>query len=52
MPRVEVVSALVGIVFGLYPAHKASLETQFKAQEKDKQTQFTIKVGGAVTPKP
>jgi len=36
----------------LYPAHKASLETQFKAQEKDKQTQFTIKVGGAVTPKP
>ena len=35
----------------LYPAHKASLETQFKAQEKDKQTQFTIKVGGAVTPK-
>jgi hypothetical protein len=36
----------------LYPVHKASLETQFKAQEKDKQTQFTIKVGGAVTPKP
>jgi hypothetical protein len=36
----------------LYPSHKASLETQFKAQEKDKQTQFTIKVGGAVTPKP
>jgi len=36
----------------LYPTHKASLETQFKAQEKDKQTQFTIKVGGAVTPKP
>lgn len=35
----------------LYPTHKASLETQFKAQEKDKQTQFTIKVGGAVTPK-
>jgi hypothetical protein len=35
----------------LYPTHKASLETQFKAQEKDKQTQFTIKVGGAVTPR-
>lgn len=35
----------------LYPTHKALLETQFKAQEKDKSTQFTIKVGGAVTPK-
>jgi hypothetical protein len=35
----------------LYPTYKASLETQFKAQEKDKSTQFTIKVGGAVTPK-
>ncbi|HEY0990874.1 MAG TPA: DUF6263 family protein [Kofleriaceae bacterium] len=35
----------------LYPTHKASVETQFKAQEKDKQTQFTIKVGGAVTPR-
>src|SRR5262245_41173735 len=35
----------------LYPTHKASLETQFKAQEKDKRTQFTIKVGAAVTPK-
>ncbi len=35
----------------LYPTHKASLETQFKASEKDKSTQFVIKVGGAVTPK-
>jgi hypothetical protein len=35
----------------LYPTHKALLETQFKAQEKDKSTQFIIKVGGAVTPK-
>jgi len=35
----------------LYPTHKASLETQFKAQDKDKSSQFVIKVGGAVTPK-
>jgi hypothetical protein len=35
----------------LYPTFKSSLETQFKASEKDKSTQFTIKVGGAVTPK-
>ncbi len=34
----------------LYPKFKSSLETQFKASEKDKSTQFTIKVGGAVTP--
>jgi hypothetical protein len=36
---------------GLYPSHKASLETRFSASEKDKSTQFVIKVGGAVTPK-
>lgn len=35
----------------LYPTHKASLETQFKAADKDKSSQFTIKVSGAVTPK-
>lgn len=35
----------------LYPTHKASLETQFKASDADKSTQFSIKVGGAVTPK-
>lgn len=35
----------------LYPTHKASLETQFKAADNDKSSQFTIKVGGAVTPK-
>jgi hypothetical protein len=35
----------------LYPAHKASVETQFKAADTDKSSQFTIKVGGAVTPK-
>jgi hypothetical protein len=35
----------------LYPTHKASLETQFKASDADKSTQFSIRVGGAVTPK-
>jgi hypothetical protein len=35
----------------LYPSHKSSVETQFKASEKDKSAQFAIKVGGAVTPK-
>ncbi|HEU4731031.1 MAG TPA: hypothetical protein VFT22_24220 [Kofleriaceae bacterium] len=35
----------------LYPAHKSSVETTFKASEKDKSAQFAIKVGGAVTPK-
>jgi Family of unknown function (DUF6263) len=35
----------------LYPTHKSLLETQFKAADKDKSTQFVIKVGGAVTPK-
>lgn len=35
----------------LYPTHKSSLETQFKASEADKSAQFAIKVGGAVTPK-
>lgn len=35
----------------LYPAHKALLETQFKAADADKSSQFSIKVGGAVTPK-
>jgi hypothetical protein len=35
----------------LYPAHKASLETQFKASDGSKSTQFVLKVGGTVTPK-
>ena len=35
----------------LYPTHKASVETQFKAADADKSSQFTIKVSGAVTPK-
>jgi hypothetical protein len=35
----------------LYPTHKASIETQFKAADADKSSQFTIKVSGAVTPK-
>jgi hypothetical protein len=35
----------------LYPTHKASLETQFKASAQDKSIQFKLKVGGAVTPK-
>jgi hypothetical protein len=35
----------------LYPAHKSSLETQFKASEQDKSMQFAIKIGGTVTPK-
>jgi hypothetical protein len=35
----------------LYPTHKSSLQTQFKASEKDKSTSLTIRVGGAVTPK-
>jgi len=35
----------------LYPTHKASLETQFKAADAQKSSQFSIKVGGAVTPK-
>jgi hypothetical protein len=35
----------------LYPSHKASLETQFKAADAQKTSQFTIKVAGAVTPK-
>jgi hypothetical protein len=35
----------------LYPVHKASLETQFKAADAQKSSQFSIKVGGAVTPK-
>jgi hypothetical protein len=35
----------------LYPTHKASLETQFKALDKDKQTQVSVKIGGAVTPR-
>jgi hypothetical protein len=36
----------------LYPTHKSSLQTQFKASEQDKSTELTIRVGGAVTPKP
>lgn len=35
----------------LYPIHKASLETQFKASDGSKSTQFALKVGGTVTPK-
>jgi hypothetical protein len=35
----------------LYPTHKSSLQTQFKASDKDASTQITIKVGGAVTPR-
>lgn len=35
----------------LYPTHKASLETQFKASDPEKSSQFSIKVGGAFTPK-
>jgi hypothetical protein len=35
----------------LYPAHKASLETQFKVADKDKSATVTLKVAGAVTPK-
>ena len=35
----------------LYPAHKALLETQFKASDADKSTTFSLKVGGVVTPK-
>jgi hypothetical protein len=36
----------------LYPTHKASVETQFKAAAGDKSIQFKLKVGGSVTPKP
>jgi len=35
----------------LFPTHASSLETNFTASEGDKSMQFTIKVGGAVTPK-
>jgi hypothetical protein len=35
----------------LYPTHKGSVETQFKALAQDKSIQFKLKVGGAVTPK-
>jgi len=35
----------------LYPTYKSSLETQFKASEQDQATVFTLKIGGAVTPK-
>jgi Family of unknown function (DUF6263) len=35
----------------LYPTHKSSLETQFKASDADKSTQFSLRVGGAFTPK-
>lgn len=35
----------------LYPTYKTSLETQFKASEKDKSSQFVIKIASAVTPK-
>ncbi len=35
----------------LYPTHKGSVETQFKASVQDKSIQFNLKVGGAVTPK-
>lgn len=35
----------------LFPAHTSSLETAFTASEGDKSMQFSIRVGGAVTPK-
>ncbi|HEX4421614.1 MAG TPA: DUF6263 family protein [Kofleriaceae bacterium] len=35
----------------LYPTLKSSIETQFKASEKDKSVKFTLKIGSAVTPK-
>jgi hypothetical protein len=35
----------------LYPTHKASLETRFKALEKDRQTQVWVKTGAAMTPR-
>jgi hypothetical protein len=35
----------------LYPTHKSSLETVFKASAQDKSILFSLKVGGAVTPK-
>lgn len=35
----------------LYPTHKASIETTFKASAQDKSIQFKLKVGGSVTPK-
>lgn len=34
----------------LFPRYKSSIETQFTATEGDKSLQFTLKVGGAVTP--
>jgi hypothetical protein len=35
----------------LYPTHKASFETQFKASDPDKSSQFVLRLGGAFTPK-
>lgn len=35
----------------LFPAHKSQLETTFKASAQDKSLQFSLKVGGALTPK-
>lgn len=35
----------------LYPTHKSSTETQFKALAQDKTIQFKLKVGASVTPK-
>jgi hypothetical protein len=35
----------------LYPTYRSSLETQFRASEKDKSTLVVIKIGSAVTPK-
>lgn len=35
----------------LFPTLKSTLETQFKASEKDKSVKFTIRIGGGITPK-
>jgi hypothetical protein len=35
----------------LYPTHKASFETQFKAADNDKSSVFTLRLAGAFTPK-
>jgi hypothetical protein len=35
----------------LYPTHKASVQTQFKASQNDKSATIVLKFGGSVTPK-
>jgi hypothetical protein len=35
----------------MYPLYKTQIETQFKAAEKTQNVAFSIKIGGAVTPK-